>query len=242
VTVLKQILIVGVGLALAAGMVVLGVWQLDVYHSQGSKTAAARAAAPPVELRQVAPAGTAVSQGFGRAVTYTGRYDPRLQVLIPVAGNPSSYRVLSGLTQSDGSIVPVVRGVVDTDRAPAPPAGIVSEVGVLLPSEENAPARSTAAGQLDAVRLPVLAQRWSGQLIGGYVTLSGADARAQGLQPAPLSLPAAQGRLRNGAYAFQWWIFAAFAVAMSIRIARDAGLRDDLDAVEITAEEHSIST
>lgn len=241
-TVLKQIFIIALGLVLAAGMVVLGVWQLDVYHSQGSKTAAARAAAPPLELRQVAPAGAAVAEGFGRAVSFTGHYDPRLQVLIPVDGAVNSYRVLSGLVQSDDSIVPVVRGVVNTDRAPAPPTGTISEVGVLLPSEENAPARTTPAGQLDAVRLPVLAQRWSGQLIGGYVTLSTADAGTQGLEPAPLSLPAAQGRLRNGAYAFQWWIFAAFAVAMSIRIARDTRLRDDLDAVEITAEEHSNAT
>jgi surfeit locus 1 family protein len=262
VTVLRQSLIILVGLALAAGMVVLGVWQLEVYQSQGSRTAAARAAAPPLDLRSVAPAGSAITEGFGRAVRFTGRYDPRLQVLVTVDAGTPQYRVLSGLRQTDGSIVPVVRGVVSTDTAPAPPTGEVTETGVLLPSEESAPSRATPPGQLDAVRLPLLAQRWEGDLVGGFVTLSAADAQQQGITPAPLDLPAGKGRLRNGAYAFQWWIFAAFAVAMSIRIARDSGRRDDLagtdpsdtdpaaaepgafepGAAEITRGEHSRAT
>ena len=43
-------------------------------------------------------------------------------------------------------------------------------------------------------------------------------------------LPEGQGRLRNGAYAIQWWIFAAFAIVMAAKIARDLGERDDIDA------------
>jgi hypothetical protein len=29
--------------------------------------------------------------------------------------------------------------------------------------------------------------------------------------------------LRNGAYAVQWWVFAAFAIGMAIKISRDLG-------------------
>jgi hypothetical protein len=105
-------------------------------------------------------------------------------------------------------------------------------VGVLLPSEDNAPPSTT--DQLNAVRLPALAQRWPGQLVNGFVTLSAADAAAQGIEPAPLNLPEAEGRLRNAAYALQWWVFGAFAVALAVRMARDLRLRDDLDAAEIT--------
>jgi len=238
VTRLKQVLIIALGLAAAAAMAVLGVWQLDVYQAQGASTAAARAEAPPVELQRLAPPGVAVRDGFGRSVSFTGRYEPTLQLLIPQASDPQTFRVLTGLRQSDGSIVPVVRGVVtgsaDGGSGPPPPQGSVTQVGVLLPSEDNA-AASTDSDQLNAVRLPALAQRWSGQLIGGFVTLSPATARAQGIEPAPLALPRAEGRLRNAAYAFQWWVFGAFAVAMAVRMARDVGYRDDLDAAEITA-------
>lgn len=228
----KQGLIVVVGLALAAAMAVLGVWQLDVYRSQGSSAAGAKAAAPPLDLRQVAPASAPVGDGFGRSVRFEGRYDPDLQLLIPVEGAPGTYRVLSGLKQSDGSIVPVVRGVVS--RAPAPPApsGTLTQVGVLLPSEDDAPVNAARGNQLSAVRLPSLVQRWPGPIIGGFVTLSDSDARAQGIQPAPLRLPEGKGRMRNGAYALQWWLFGAFSVAMAIRIARDVGLRDRLAGTE----------
>ena len=55
------------------------------------------------------------------------------------------------------------------------------------------------------------------------VVLSATDSQAEGLEPAPLVLPSGQGRLRNGAYAAQWWIFGLFAVVMSVKMARDIG-------------------
>ncbi|HYP44004.1 MAG TPA: SURF1 family protein [Propionibacteriaceae bacterium] len=220
-TVLKQVLVVVVGLGVAAVMVLLGNWQLEAYRASGNQSAEARAAAPPLELREVAPAGSAVRQGFGRSVRAQGRYDPDLQLLVPVGSPVSHYRVLSGLRQPDGSIVAVVRGIVTQPSAPTPPAGVFTQVGVLLPSEDNAPPVATPAGQIDAVRLPVLAQRWPGPLVAAYLTLSASDAGAQQLTPAPLNLPEARGRLRNLAYAYQWWVFAAFTVAMAVRIVRD---------------------
>jgi len=60
--------------------------------------------------------------------------------------------------------------------------------------------------------------------------LSAPDAQAQGMTPARLNLPEAQGRLRNAAYAYQWWLFAAFSIAMALRIARDLRRQDDLVA------------
>jgi surfeit locus 1 family protein len=230
----KQVLIVTLGLLLAAAMAALGVWQLNVYRSQGNAAAEAKAAAPPLDLRLVAPAGTAVREGFGRSVAFQGRYQPTLQLLVPVAGSPNTFRILSGLRQSDGSIVPVVRGLTGSTSPPKPPTGGVSQVGVLLPSEDDGPDTPVGAGQLSSVRLPTLAQLWPGPLISGFVTLSATDARAQGLEPATPQLPRSQGRLRNGAYAFQWWVFGAFTIAMAFRIARDFGLREDLPGVEKT--------
>jgi surfeit locus 1 family protein len=215
---LTQLLIVAAGAILTGVMVLLGFWQLDVYHRQGAEAAARRAAEPAVELRAVAPAGSTVRDGYGRTVRFEGTYLPELQRLLPLPGQPSASRVLGAVRQSDGSIVAVVRGV-GTDPAP-PPSGSVIQTGILMPSE--APASRTADGQLTAVELPVLAQEWPGPLIDGFVTLSGADAAAQGLEPAVIALPEGSGRLRNGAYALQWWIFAAFTLVMAVKMARES--------------------
>ena len=165
-----------------------------------------------------------MKDGYGRSVTLEGSYDPALQLLVPVEDRTDQFRVLSGLRQPDGSLVAVVRGVVfESAAAPPTPTGLVHEVGVLLPSEEHVPETDLSSGQIASVRLPALAQQWPGPLIDGFVTLSSADAARQGLAPAEWRLPEARGRLRNGAYAMQWWLFAAFTLFMASRIARDLG-------------------
>ena len=68
-----------------------------------------------------------------------------------------------------------------------------------------------------------------------------AESAAQGLEPAPVVLPEGSGRLRNGAYALQWWVFAAFAVGLAIRMARDQQL-GDLEVADLTPEEHVRAT
>ena len=218
---LKQTGLVALGVVLAGAMVVLGLWQLDVYERQGAEASASRAAAAPVPLTEVAPATGTVQDGFGRRVTFSGTYDPGLQLLVPTDG---AYRVLTGLRQADGSVVAVVRGLEDRPELPTPPTGPITGTGVLLPSEEtDTTTAPLPSGQLPTVRLPLLAQTWPGPLVGGFVTLDAEGAQAEGLSPVPVDLPEAQGRLRNGAYALQWWVFAAFALGMSIRVARDVG-------------------
>ena len=237
-TLLKQIGIVVLGCVIAGGMALLGIWQLRVYTEQGAAASAARAAQAPVPLASVAPAATRVTEGYGLSVRFSGTYDPARQVLVPLkdsgtAGASGPLRVVTGLRQTDGSTVAVVRGFVpaSTTTAPAPPAGEVTQTGVLLPSEEAGDSLPPAGQgvEMPSVRVPLLAQTWSGPLVDGFVVLSADDARAGGLPPAPLALPEGQGRLRNGAYAAQWWIFGLFALVMSARIARDLG-RSELDA------------
>ena len=80
------------------------------------------------------------------------------------------------------------------------------------------------------MRLPTLAQTWPGPLVGGFVTLDARRPRRPRAWPRhAVDLPEAQGRLRNGAYALQWWVFAAFALGMSIRVARDIGRLEERD-------------
>jgi len=168
-------------------------------------------------------------------VAFEGSYDPALQLLVPVEDVAGQFRVLTGLRQADGSVVAVGRGVVSEPIAPPPPGGPVQQVGVLLPTEEHTSETNLPGGQLASVRLPALAQQWPGPLLDGFVNLSSADAASQGLTPAPLQLPEGPGRVRNAAYVGQWWLFAAFALFMAFRMARDIGMREG-EVVEITPE------
>ncbi|SDT42985.1 Cytochrome oxidase assembly protein ShyY1 [Friedmanniella luteola] len=237
---LRQALIVLVGLGVAAVMVVLGLWQLDVYHSQGRAEADRRAAEPAVEVGAVARAGQPVPDGYGRTVRFRGAYLADTQALVPVEDRPGSYRVVAALRLDNGDVLPVVRGVTDAPSAPPTPPGVQAATGLLLPSEE-APAGALPAGQISSVRLPTLAQTWPGPLVGGFVTLSAAESAAQGLQPAAVVLPEGSGRLRNGAYALQWWAFAAFAVGLAVRMARDQEL-GGVGVADLTPEEPARAT
>lgn len=235
-TLLKQIALVLLGCSIAGAMAVLGVWQLNVYAEQGAEASATRAAQPAVPLASVAPPASRVTEGYGLSVRFAGVYDPGLQVLVPLDGSTDRLRVVTGLRQADGSTVAVLRGLVPSTTStpptpPTPPTGEVTLEGVLLPSEEAGDSLPTAAGgRLPSVRVPLLAQTWPGPMVDGYVVLSPAAAEAGGLPAAPLVLPEGQGRLRNGAYAAQWWIFGLFAIVMSARMARDLGTRSELDA------------
>lgn len=230
---LQQTAVVVLG-ALGLGMLVwLGFWQLRIYHESGTRAAEARAARPPVALATVAQVGEPITEGFGLRVEVRGRYRPDLQLRVPLDGQPGQYRVLTALVTADGTVVPVVRGVLAAGVPPAPPTGVQDVVGVLLPSEQRAdPPGNAAPDVLPSVRLPELAQRWPDRLIGGYVVLDADQVAASGLAPAPVPLPSASGRLRNGAYAMQWWLFAGFTAVMAVRMVIDLGRRAEVDALQ----------
>lgn len=223
VTRLKQVGVILLGLVAAGVMSTLGVWQLQVFQNQGSEKSAARAAEPPRELLEVAPAGGTVDDGYGRTVTFHGEYDPDTQLLVPIDSDEGGYRVLTALELEDGTAVAVVRGAVEQPApVPAPPTGEVEQHGLLLPSEPSNDL-PVDEGQISSVRLSLLSQQWPYRLVPGFVTLSAPLAQEQQLSEAPVELPQEGGRLRNGGYALQWWIFAAVGLAMAIRMCVDLG-------------------
>ncbi len=217
----KAALVVLLGLVLGAGMTVAGVWQLQVYQRQGAEAAADRAAEAPVPLSSVTRAGAPVADGYGRTVTMRGTYEAEHQVAIPFPDRTDTFRVVTLLRLDNGDAVAVVRGVVTDTSAAAAPSGTLDQSGILLPSEEAV--EPSGGAEIDSVRIAQLAQVWPGPLVDGFVVLNGESARSQLLTPAEVALPDARGRLRNAAYALQWWCFAAFAVVMGVRIARDVG-------------------
>jgi len=222
----RQGLVVGVGLLAAAVMVVLGLWQMQVFRDQGAAGLEERAKQPPVALSNFTGTNT-IGNAYGLQVSITGEYLPDEEVLV---GTSFPLRVATAFRTSAGDVVVVVRGVIEAGGSAAgAPAGTVTQVGVLLPSDarsRDVPDAGLPASTLDSLRIEVLAQTWTGPLVQGYVTLSEADAVAQGLTPAVADLPEGEGKVRNQGYAMQWWAFAAFAVVMSVLIARSMGRRD----------------
>ena len=198
---LRQAGIVLVGLVLAAVMVVLGLWQLDVYHSQGQAVAEQRAGAPPSEVGAVARAGQPVPDGYGRTVLFRGRYLPGTEVLVPEEDQPGRYRVVTALRLDNGDVLPVVRGTATSTTAPPAPSGDQAGQGLLLPSEE-APTGDLPEGQISSVRLPTLAQTWPAPIVSGFVTLQRRRVHRPGARAgrggaARGQRPAAQRRLRR---------------------------------------------
>ncbi|MFT3876442.1 MAG: SURF1 family protein [Propioniciclava sp.] len=225
---LKQILLVSVGIVGAAIMVMLGLWQMQVFVDQGNRGVADRAAQPPVPLTDHLGDAGAVGDIYGKQVTIVGRYLDGQQELIPTEGG---WRVLAAFEIADGRILPVVRGLASAPSPlPALPAGERTEVGLFLPGEGDPEpgtvGASAAPGELGSVRMPLLAQRWPQQLVPGFVTLSEPDAAQHGLAKAPVALPAGEGAARNSGYALQWWVFAAFGLGMAIKLAHGLGVRE----------------
>jgi cytochrome oxidase assembly protein ShyY1 len=223
----------------ATAMSLLGQWQLDRARSQSGtaqrEAERARAAQAPVELASVLAARqTFPAAAVGRSVLVTGRWDGARQVLVPdrAQDGRTGFWLLTPLRRDDGSGVPVVRGWVPTadDPAVAAPSGSgpVQLTGTLHPAEPPAdrePGQGTGlpAGQLAAVSVVDLLDRWPYPLITGYLLLTGQQPPGAGSAPAPAQLPAGEPglALRNLSYAVQWWLFAAFGLFFWYRLVRD---------------------
>ena len=175
---LKQTGVVALGVLLAAAMVVLGVWQLDVYQRQGEDAAQRRAAEPaggPDGGRPARRGGRRRVRALGHL---PGTYDAG-----PAGPRPHRRRLpgADGAAPGGRQRVAVVRGSENRARLPRPPTGTVTRTGVLLPSEETSePRRCCPQGQIAAVRLPTLAQTWPSPLVNGFVTLDAGGRRPRG--------------------------------------------------------------
>jgi cytochrome oxidase assembly protein ShyY1 len=212
---LVPVVIVGLGVALALVMGWLGLWQAQVFVNTGKSAAAAITEGPAVPL-DASVTGDAIGGLWGHTVVITGTYLPAQQVL--VVGQDGTQRVVTAFRLSDGRVVAVARGVgAVTSKAPEGP---LSQSGVFLPTEAQTD-HAVPQGAYGSVRLQSLAQIWTQQVISGYLTLDASEASQQGLAAAPVVLPTLQGKERNAGYALQWWAFAAFALVMSVIIARN---------------------
>ena len=198
----------------------------------------------------VAPQAPVPGDEIGRSVWATGTYEAAGQRLVSGRSLDGrvGYLVLTPLRVSDDGtggrswadlsgapILPVVRGwVASPSDAPGldVPAGTVRVTGWLQAGEassgEASPANPGGPPVTDAIAPSALVNDWGGPIWGGYVVMT-ASAPAQVATadggPAAIPRPVAEGdssiNLQSLFYAIEWAVFAAFALAFYVRLARD---------------------
>lgn len=242
---LRWLSLLAVVLAVGGVMITLGVWQYDVYESKTASATAQRATAPPVPLNTL----FAVNEGLpakavGRRVSVSGTWGPAADqmfvsdrqqdgrdgywVITPLmlsTAPPTDPATGPAADRTSGAVL-VVRGWVatPTDPAATPPSGRVDVVGSVIASEAQDSSGAAATSRiLPSLRIPTIVHLVDYQLYDAFVVQSSATppVAAGPLTIPPPAPPTDHAGLRNVAYAVQWWIFAAFALFMWLRMLID---------------------
>jgi cytochrome oxidase assembly protein ShyY1 len=238
-----------VAFAIACGF--LSSWQL----SRGKDAAAANAVieanfhSTPVPLEAVLPSLDAFQPDQQwRRVTVTGTYLPEDELLVrnrPTSAGPG-FEVLTPLRLEDGSVFIVDRGWVPTgeehdapDAIPAPPAGEVTVIARLKPSEPRLNARTGSGDQLATIELPAVKSKIGGSVYtGAYGVLdTQTPAPAQSLTPVLMTEPTQDEGL-HWSYMIQWIIFALIAFfGLGYAVRQEYRLRRQDDDPDYRAQE-----
>jgi surfeit locus 1 family protein len=219
-------------LAVAAvvATVLLGRWQFDVWHEHRADNAASVTRQDAVPLDEVlGPDKPYPASAVAKPVVVTGDWVPEETVYISgrEQGGRTGVWAVTPVVTASGSEIPVVRGwAPDREGAPAAPHGRAALDGLLQPPEDTGVRDDDLSDDLlPDLSVTDLLQRTHRDLYGGYVVatdraLPGGAAAATGTAGlaavTPERLPGADSvtGLRNILYAFQWWVFGAFAVFM----------------------------
>jgi surfeit locus 1 family protein len=211
---LRHIILIVVGVVVAATCVRLGLWQLDRLHGRRDFNAmfAARSTEPIAPITDIAP-----DELPFRLVTAAGTYDPTHEWILSgrtlndVPGN----HVLTPLVLDDGSAVIVDRGWVPLDVTEVPVTGAAAAPGArvtvtgLAQRPDETPATAVTPAPSIATRIDLARAGLPYRLLPVYVLLQ-SQAPSQE-QPLPATPPV----LDDGphlSYAIQWFSFATIAV------------------------------
>jgi surfeit locus 1 family protein len=204
---------------LAVAAVLLGLWQLDAWHTRRADEARDLTRTDPVALSSVmGPDDPFPGRSVGQPVTLEGDWVPDGTVFVSGRqheGHDGYWMVtplaIGGPTES---ALPVVLGwVADPDHAPSPPEGSAQLVGWLQPPEGTGAVDDDPNDDvLPQLRIADLVQHVDQDLYGAYAV---AEHGVDGLPAADLTQLPDAGRftaIRNLLYAIEWWVFGAFAV------------------------------
>jgi cytochrome oxidase assembly protein ShyY1 len=240
--------LLALAVAIAAVMCVLGVWQLGVYQSKTAAATAKRADAAPVALQSLFPIDAGLpSKAVGRRVTIAGTWGPaadQIYVSDRAYESRNGFWVITpvlldstGTSSSSAGAVMVVRGWVPTTTDPATkaPTGRVDLTGAIVASEAQDSSADAAKGRvLQSLRIPTIVHLVDYRVYDAFVVLASSTPAVASAAPTivpPPGPPTEQAGLRNVAYAFQWWIFAAFTLWMWGRMVLDAHRGADREQV-----------
>ena len=211
----------GLALLLIIAFILLGRWQWqrtqDVLASERASVASA------VAVDGLNPVGQAItSDTVGRAVTAVGTYEANQQRIVLQRGldGRTGVWVVTPLELADRSLIPIVRGWLPDAQSPGvePPSGSVKISGVLQADEsfyKGAPSTSSGIAAISQQSLG-----WGPQARSGFVMLQSQSPLAQ---PAPVPVPIVPDSadvafpFQNFFYAFQWWVFGLFVIAVYLR-------------------------
>ncbi len=156
-----------------------------------------------------------------------------------VDGRSGRWVVAALTVDATGGLLPVVLGwQPDGAALPAAPSGGADLLGRMQVSE--GPQGLDDDGGLRALSSADLVNVWPGRLYTGYLvadagavpeTATGAAGGGGAeLVAAPSPAPTRQLDLQNLSYAFQWWLFAAFALVLWGKVVRDRHTDELADA------------
>lgn len=233
-----------VALVLAALGIVAGRWQWSVAHDVARADAVREVQDRPVRelVDVVGPHESFPDDGSGQLVATRGEYrgDPLTVVDRRFDDAPVTWVLDRFVVEGSGANLAVVRGFVGEGEEPPPaPSGTLDLVGSLAPPEAPDASAGVADGELTSVDIAQLVNVWDGDMYNGFVfAVSEDDAeRAEGLRRVPPPLPDTSLQWRNVMYAFQWWLFSAFALWMWIKMVRQAARPDEADETAVSVEE-----
>lgn len=209
--------------------ILLGLWQLGVYDSRQEHQRAQSGSAPRVSLSSLWGHNDPFEDRLShRSVSFEGRFaqaDQQVWVTGKRQGDRSGVWLVAPVIVKDGAAaLLVVRGWAPAVSSfPAVPSGLVTLDAVLEPSEVGGSAFDPSGRTIGAVRIPALTNELPFDLYSGYA-ISSSSVASGGLErvtPPGGDVSWTTG-LRNLAYAFQWWIFGAFAIFMWWRMATES--------------------
>ncbi|KRE37556.1 hypothetical protein ASG73_07780 [Janibacter sp. Soil728] len=226
-----------VALVVAAVGIIAGRWQWSVAHdvarADAVRTVQERPVRPLADV--VAPHEAFPDEGSGQQVSTRGEYtgDPLLVVNRRFDDAKVSWVLDRFVVERTGANLAVVRGWIPAgEDPPSAPSGTVDLVGSLAPPEAPDQSGGSADGELTSVDIAQLVNAWDGDIYNGFVFAISEDgsASATGLERVPPPLPDTSLQFRNVMYAGQWWLFAAFALWMWVKMVRQAARADDDEA------------
>lgn len=209
---------------------VLGLWQLNVAKDRGTNQEVAQAPSRPVvaltEILKPHQSFPAVESS--RRVTASGRYDADKQFVVAdrrLDGKQGYWVVTPLVERTTGARLPILRGfVTNPEQATRPTATEVTVLGGLAPGESPS-AASYPAGQTGSIDLSAKLNEWGGEVYNAFVfamqETPNATANDIVRVPPPPPNPTFGFRFVNLMYAFQWWVFALFAIYVFWRMLRD---------------------